>query len=142
MDPSHITEFASPRYFDKLRSLNDVADNANNPQAADGAPGTSQTSTFTLPIRNPRPPGGRRRRSDDTDRSGDGKRRLLVPDAKAHRKPSFTSSITNFRFKVSHKGHLPQAGLNEFIFEEGPVNQRLVHWRFQSIIVVLTLLVV
>ncbi|OBT41961.1 hypothetical protein VE00_06682 [Pseudogymnoascus sp. WSF 3629] len=126
MDPSHITEFASPRYFEKLNSLHDAVDNASNPQAGDGAAGTSQASTFSLPIRNPRPPGARRRRSGDTDRSGDGKRRLLVPEvtSKASRKPSFTSSITNFRFKVSHKGSSHQVG-HEFIFEEGPVKQQL-----------------
>ncbi|OBT62131.1 hypothetical protein VE03_08295 [Pseudogymnoascus sp. 23342-1-I1] len=126
MDPSHITEFASPRYFEKLNSLHDAVENANNPQAADGAAGTSQNSPFSLPIRNPRPPGARRRRSGDTDRSGDGKRRLLVPEIipKAPRKPSFTSSITNFRFKVSHKGASHQVG-HEFIFEEGPVKQHL-----------------
>lgn len=129
MDPSHITEFASPRYFDKLRSLNDAADNANDPSATEGgAGGASQSSTFTLPIRNPRPPGGRRRRSNDTDRSGDGKRRLLVVDAtsKNHRKPSFTSSIATFRFKVSHRGPSLHAEHNECLFEEEPAKHQLV----------------
>jgi hypothetical protein len=120
MDPSHITEFASPRYFDKLRSLNDVADNANVPQPDDAGAASSQTSTFTLPIRNPPPPGTRRRRSDDTDRSGDGKRRLLVvPEtAKNNRKQSFTSSITHFKFRVPHKGPSTHAELNAPIAEQ------------------------
>lgn len=51
-----------------------------------------------------------------------------MPDAttnKAHRKPSFTSSIANFRFKVSHKGHSAHAGHNEFIFEEESMKQHL-----------------
>ena len=65
-----------------------------------------------------------------------------MPDAKAHRKPSFASSITNFRFKVSHKGPLPQVGLNEFIFEEEPIKQRSVYFRFWSITALLTLHVV
>lgn len=54
-----------------------------------------------------------------------------MPDATtnkaAHRKPSFTSSIANFRFKVSHKGSSAHAGHNEFIFEEESMKQQSVY---------------
>jgi hypothetical protein len=65
MGPLHITEFASKRYFDKLRQLNDAA--GANRDAADGRRGSpaleSATSsvaaiippTFTLPLGRPRP---------------------------------------------------------------------------------------
>jgi hypothetical protein len=65
MDPFHITEFASKRYFDKLRQLNDSA--GANRDAADGGRGSpaldSTTSsvvpiippTLTLPLGRPRP---------------------------------------------------------------------------------------
>lgn len=127
MDPSHITEFASPRYFDKLRSLNE----AHNAAAEDSGSTTvtatsitipfhheqlphshSQHSTFSLPF-HPRP--HRRRRSDDTERSGDGpKRRNLTTgkeqQVKVNRKQSFTSSIASFpsfKFKIPHSKSSP-----------------------------------
>ncbi|XWW93207.1 hypothetical protein V2A60_001137 [Cordyceps javanica] len=58
MDPPHITEFASKRYFEKLNQLN-----ANRPQTEEGkpsssaastnvhAPATLPPSTFILPLR-------------------------------------------------------------------------------------------
>ncbi|KAI2622951.1 hypothetical protein GGS26DRAFT_232773 [Hypomontagnella submonticulosa] len=44
MDPPHITEFASQRYFDKLKQLNESKD-----QPQDG-PIAAESSTFILPI--------------------------------------------------------------------------------------------
>jgi hypothetical protein len=66
MDPLHITEFASKRYFDKLRQLNEAAGASTG--AANGGRGSpaldSTTSsvalitppTFTLPLGRLRPP--------------------------------------------------------------------------------------
>ncbi len=134
MDPSHITEFASPRYFDKLRHL----PHTEPSQSQDGAPNqviaptpppsliTQQHSTFSLPF-HPRPHGGRRRRSDDAESSGDGpKRRFIIPGsgsadaakdvgsaaAIGRRKPSFTSSISmaSFKFKRPHGKNTSAAG--------------------------------
>jgi hypothetical protein len=55
MDPLHITEFASERYFTKLRQLNEQAENAANAAtAATAAPGSSSgaagstTTTTTI----------------------------------------------------------------------------------------------
>lgn len=55
MDPPHVTEFASQRYFDKLKQL---SDSKTQPQDAgshqhDG-PVVQQSSTFILPIGKPR----------------------------------------------------------------------------------------
>jgi hypothetical protein len=105
MDPLHITEFASPRYFDKLKSLNEVADNANvPPPPLNAGPANAQAGTFTLPIGNPRPQPARRRRSDDTARSQEAKKRSLGHDLsslRVERRPSFALSIASFRNKVS-----------------------------------------
>jgi hypothetical protein len=48
MDPLHITEFASSRYFDKLRTLNEAppSDNAEGSSAS-----TLPAQNFWLPIR-------------------------------------------------------------------------------------------
>lgn len=117
------TEFASPKYFEKLRSQ----DGANDGNSAQPGPAQSQAATFTLPIR---PPAGRRRRSDDTARSGEQKRRLLGHDLtslRTHSKPSFTSSITSFRLKVSagNKGPLSYLNQDDYVFEEEPVKEHL-----------------
>ncbi|KAK6069740.1 hypothetical protein SCUP234_10495 [Seiridium cupressi] len=46
MDPPHVTEFASQRYFDKLRQLTEAKDQQ---QSLDGS-AIAQSSTFILPI--------------------------------------------------------------------------------------------
>lgn len=128
MDPSHITEFASPRYFDKLRSLAEAAENAAH---NDGTATTtaSQPATFTLPLGNPRPQPARRRRSDDTARSGDAKKRSLGHDLsslRTQRRPSFALSIASFRNKVSlhHKSPSATVEHDEFIFAEEPAQEK------------------
>ena len=50
-DPSHITEFASERYFSKLRQLNEPAEGAA--AAARSAVTPSTSAVFTLPLRSP-----------------------------------------------------------------------------------------
>jgi hypothetical protein len=128
MDPLHITEFASPRYFDKLKTLAEAAENANVPQPAPApASGPSQTVPFSLPIGNPRPQPGRRRRSDDTVRSGDHKKRALGHDLTTlrTRRPSFATSIASFRSKVATIHRTPSTFVEheEFIFQEEPVKE-------------------
>ncbi|RWA07180.1 hypothetical protein EKO27_g7920 [Xylaria grammica] len=51
MDPPHITEFASQRYFEKLRQLSESKDQPQdgNAQSHDGY-AVAQSSTFILPI--------------------------------------------------------------------------------------------
>lgn len=107
MDPLHITEFASPRYFEKVKALNEAAAaaaaaNANGPATAsvDVPSGPSQNNQITLPLGNPRP---RRRRSDDNSRPDDQKREKLEHDSepvKSHRRPSF-GGFLSFRSKIS-----------------------------------------
>lgn len=129
MEPLHITEFASPRYFDKLKTLAEAADNANAAQPPAVAPpsGPSQTVPFTLPIGNPRPQPGRRRRSDDTVRSGDHKKRALGHDLtslRTQRRPSFATSIASFRSKIiHHKTPATYVEHDTFVFSEEPVQE-------------------
>ena len=59
MDPLHITEFASERYFSKLKQLTPNEANgasSTQPAAAENLPPAPslQPSTFTLPLGNPR----------------------------------------------------------------------------------------
>ncbi|ORY66512.1 F-box domain-containing protein [Pseudomassariella vexata] len=49
MDPPHVTEFASQRYFEKLKQLYDVKDQPQAAQSHDGSL-VAQPSTFILPI--------------------------------------------------------------------------------------------
>jgi hypothetical protein len=51
MDPPHLAEFASQRYFNKLKQLHEAKD---QPQTQDGV-AIAQSSTFILPIGKPRP---------------------------------------------------------------------------------------
>jgi hypothetical protein len=65
MDPLHITEFASERYFSKLRQLNEAVEaNAAAANGGRGSPAPDSTTssvapitplTFTLPLGRPRP---------------------------------------------------------------------------------------
>jgi hypothetical protein len=112
-----MTEFASPRYFDKLKSLNETTDNASTPTLPEAGPALS--ATITLPLGNPRPPTGRRRRSDDNVRPSDQKRRSLGHDPtslRAQRKPSLI-----FGFKKRYrkqKGLAPVSEPEGYISEE------------------------
>jgi hypothetical protein len=117
MDPLHITEFASERYFSKLRQLNEEAEHANAGAAAAGsAPSTTTNTattippppllqpptTFTLPLGNPR------QRDADIGtvplRTSDQKKRSLGHDLtslRTQRRPSFSGSFGSLRSKVS-----------------------------------------
>ena len=82
----------------------------------------SQHSAFSLPFHT-RP--HRRRRSDDTERSGDGPKRRNVQTGKeqpATRKQSFTSSIAgSFKFKIPHSKSSPaQLGPGHLNVESSP----------------------
>ncbi|KAI1807341.1 hypothetical protein F4811DRAFT_12519 [Daldinia bambusicola] len=55
MDPPHLTEFASQRYFDKLKKLNESKDQPPDAVAhAQEGPVVAESSTFILPIRRPK----------------------------------------------------------------------------------------
>ncbi|PSS07107.1 hypothetical protein M430DRAFT_192859 [Amorphotheca resinae ATCC 22711] len=110
MDPLHITEFASERYFSKLRQLNENAENAANASSSTGPavapnaplPPSSQQPTFTLPLGNPR----QRQVENETIplRTSDQKKRSLGHDLtslRTQRRPSFSGSFGSLRSKVS-----------------------------------------
>jgi hypothetical protein len=122
MDPLHITEFASPRYFDKLKSLDDTAENADTTTLPEAGPTLSEAApTITLPIGNPRPLKSRRRMCDDSVRPNDQKRRLLGHDLSHPRAQRKSNPIfANLRSKISvrQKGLGPLTEQNEYIDEE------------------------
>lgn len=126
MEPLHITEFASPRFFDKLNQSNEAQTSAAEDSWTTATATTTTTfehaqlphshsqqshlSAFSLPYRHNRP--GRRRRSNDTERSGDGPKRRNVQTEKEHfdkanRKQSFTSSISLGIFKIPKSNSTP-----------------------------------
>ncbi|KAK2626973.1 hypothetical protein QTJ16_004148 [Diplocarpon rosae] len=105
MDPLHITEFASERYFSKLRRLNEPSDHAaSSPEASavETSPSLPTGPTFTLPF-------GRQRSLDNTLppltlRSSEQKKRSLGHDITAirtQRRPSFTGSLGRLSSKVN-----------------------------------------
>ncbi|KUJ20236.1 uncharacterized protein LY89DRAFT_437355 [Mollisia scopiformis] len=109
MDPLHITEFASERYFSKLRQLNENAESASSLSSATPATPANapplpplQGPTFTLPL-------GRQRSLDNelpplTLRPSDQKKRSLGHDLTAlrtQRRPSFTGSFGRLSSKVN-----------------------------------------
>lgn len=106
MDPLHITEFASERYFSKLRQLNEPSDNAASSSEAPAAAATSPPlptgPTFTLPL-------GRQRSLDNdlpplTLRPSEQKKRSLGHDLTAlrtQRRPSFAGSFGRLTSKVT-----------------------------------------
>lgn len=107
MDPLHITEFASERYFSKLNQLDGNAQNAQTPSAPATASSVPhqhliQPSTFTLPLGNPR----QRELVDDALplRPSDQKKRSLGHDLtslRTQRRPSFAGSFGRLTSKVN-----------------------------------------
>lgn len=107
MDPLHITEFASERYFSKLNQLGDNAQNTGTsagPAAAQNIPQppSNQQPTFILPLGNPR-----QRHLDDEAlplRPSDQKKRSLGHDLaslRTQRRPSFAGSFGRLTSKVN-----------------------------------------
>ena len=113
MDPLHITEFASPRYFNKLRQLNENAENAENATSSTAAPAPApvlqasdlptsvQAPTFTLPL-------GRQRSADNEIflalRPSKQNKRSLGHDLttlRTTRRPSFAGSFGRLRSQVN-----------------------------------------
>lgn len=109
MDPSHITEFASERYFSKLKQLGGRSDQTST----DGPSTTADTAiaapippahahTFILPL-------GRQRSHDNEPpplalRPRDQKKRSLGHDLSAlrtQRRPTFSGSFGSLRSKVT-----------------------------------------
>jgi hypothetical protein len=90
MDPPHITEFASQRYFDKLRHLSEPKDGQpQDPGIAHAHDGTAAAPPppFILPIGRPRSP-------DHTSKA--------VADKRHHRHPFSFRSILPSRTSTDH----------------------------------------
>ncbi|RYP69659.1 hypothetical protein DL769_005217 [Monosporascus sp. CRB-8-3] len=56
MDPPHVTEFASQRYFDKLKQLSESKSQPHHVSHQDAGPALASSSAFILPIGKPRSP--------------------------------------------------------------------------------------
>jgi hypothetical protein len=105
MDPLHLTEFASERYFSKLKQLNSHEDNDSSTQPAAAAnlpPPPSLPSTFTLPLGNPR----HRDAEDESPhlKPSEQKKRSLGHDLtslRTQRRPSFSGSFGRLHSKVN-----------------------------------------
>lgn len=111
MDPLHLTEFASERYFSKLKQLNSNEENGSSstqPAAAADVPlqPPLQPSTFTLPLGNPR------YRHAEIEppllKPSEQKKRSLGHDLtslRTQRRPSFSGSFGRLhsRVNVIHK---------------------------------------
>ncbi|TAQ83575.1 hypothetical protein B7494_g8095 [Chlorociboria aeruginascens] len=108
MDPIHITEFASERYFSKLRQLNGSTENSTAAAGSSTATSTIlepplEGPTFTLPIGNPR-----QRHSSEALvlRPSEQRKRSLGHDLtslRTQRRPSFSGSFGSLRSRVTIK---------------------------------------
>lgn len=120
MEPLHITEFASQRYFDKLKRLNEGGETPASSSSTTTATTTTTTTphtsvvvsspefsqlhqTFSLPLRN-----NHQRHVDDEAplalRPSEQKKRSLGHDLSAlrtQRRPTFTGSFGSLRSKVT-----------------------------------------
>jgi hypothetical protein len=108
MDPLHITEFASERYFSKLKQLNENAENAASSSAGPAPvpdvpelPQSLQAPTFNLPL-------GRQRSADSEIslalRPSEQKKRSLGHDLttlRTQRRPTFAGSFGRLRSQVN-----------------------------------------
>lgn len=109
MDPLHITEFASERYFSKLNQLNEQAQNATTPAGPAAAPNIPpppllNQPTFTLPLGNPRQRHDHDHHEPLPLRPSDQKKRSLGHDLtslRTQRRPSFTGSFGRLTSKVN-----------------------------------------
>ncbi len=138
MDPLHITEFASERYFEKLRRLNESNENANSSSSGPAAATTTvpaeppllEGPTFTLPLG--------RQRSHDNDtlplalRPSDQKKRSLGHDLTAlrtQRRPTFSGSFGSLRSKVTviHKAPLVVGHYEDALAEDPATPHVYVH---------------
>lgn len=107
MEPLHITEFASQRYFDKLKKLNESGESSSSTTTTTTnltSPELSQLhQTFSLPLRT-----NHQRHTDDGTplvlRPSEQKKRSLGHDLstlRTQRRPTFTGSLGSLRSKVT-----------------------------------------
>lgn len=125
MDPLHITEFASERYFSKLRQLNENAETASSSGGLSAA-ATQQTwtepNTFNLPLRNPR------YTTNDTLKPSDQRKRSLGHDLtslRTQRRPTFSGSFGSLRSKVAVNHKVPTSSVE--LHHQETISEQLVH---------------
>jgi hypothetical protein len=144
MDPLHITEFASERYFEKLRRLNESNENVSPAGAAAAAttvptePPLLEGPTFTLPL-------GRQRSLDNNTaplalRPSDQKKRSLGHDLTAlrtQRRPAFSGSFGRLSSKVTvtHKAPSVVEHHEDVLAEDPTVPHMCVHPLSHEIII-------
>ena len=149
MDPLHLTEFASERYFEKLRRLNDSNEIANSPSSGPAAAATTTTTTTTTAAAPAEPPllegrtltlPLRRQRSHDSDnapltlRPSDQKKRSLGHDLTAlrtQRRPTFSGSFGSLRSKVTVI-HKATPVVQEDVLAEDPTTPHMYVHPFSS----------
>jgi len=149
MDPLHSAEFASDRYFEKLRRLNDSNEIANSPSSgpAAAAVAATATSTVTAPAEPPLLEGPTftlplgRQRSHDSDnapltlRPSDQKKRSLGHDLTAlrtQRRPTFSGSFGSLRSKVTVI-HKATPVVQEDVLAEDPTTPHMYAHPFFSV---------
>jgi hypothetical protein len=153
MDPLHLTEFASERYFEKLRRLNDSNEIANSPSSgpAAAAPAVAATATATATVTVPAEPPllegptftlplGRQRSHDSdnaplTLRPSDQKKRSLGHDLTAlrtQRRPTFSGSFGSLRSKVTVIHKAPSV-VQEDVVAEDPTTPHMYAHPFFSV---------
>lgn len=141
MDPLHITEFASERYFEKLRRLNESNETANSPSSGPAA-ATATTAPTTVPLEPPLLEGPTftlplgRQRSHDNDtaslalRPSDQKKRSLGHDLTAlrtQRRPTFSGSFGSLRSKVTVIHKAPSVVQEDILAEDPTAPHMYVH---------------
>jgi hypothetical protein len=147
MDPLHLTEFASERYFEKLRRLNDSNEIANPPSSGPAAVAATATATVTVPAEPPLLEGPTftlplgRQRSHDSDnapltlRPSDQKKRSLGHDLTAlrtQRRPTFSGSFGSLRSKVTVIHKAPSV-VQEDVLAEDPTTPHMYAHPFLSV---------
>jgi hypothetical protein len=138
MDPLHITEFASERYFEKLKQLNETPA-SDSSSAAPPQPLLQpfpEAPTFTLPLGNPR-----QRHAEHEPPSlkpSEQKKRSLGHDLtflRTQRRPSFGGSFGSLRSKVNvvHKAPTIVEYREQILAEQDGHTQRSVsHLKIMS----------
>lgn len=143
MDPLHITEFASEKYFSKLRQLREAPNqtstiaSSSTAETAIAAPiPPAHAHTFILPL------GRQRSHENETPplalRPRDQKKRSLGHDLSAlrtQRRPSFSGSLGSLRSKVTviHKQASIQEHQEEILAENPAEALSLVYLMHMNI---------
>lgn len=120
MDPLSVTEFASERYFSKLRALNEASEHASETSTSTST--QNQLQTFVLPIGHSRPSLHDRRGTSEEGIQAEHKKRSIGHDLFTFNKQR-RPSLGGFRSKVTIINKSPNVYVehHEDVFAEEPV---------------------